>query len=189
MPALFGDWPGSFLERLALEFFHYNDLVLKLRRYVAEDFERLVEIDHACFAEGIAYPEEEMRYFVNMRSAITLVGMEGKTLQGFVIADHFRPRRGAEFMGRIITIDVAPQAQKSGLGKLLLEGAEEELIKAGCGYVSLEVSVDNPVALRFYKKMGYSVLKVLPKYYLGTVDGLLMGKKLNVSEPGVKMQR
>jgi hypothetical protein len=37
--------------------------------------------------------------------------------------------------------------------------------------------------------MGYSVLKVLPKYYLGTVDGLLMGKKLNVSEPGVKMQR
>jgi ribosomal protein S18 acetylase RimI-like enzyme len=55
--------------------------------------------------------------------------------------------------------------------------------------VSLEVSVDNPVALRFYKKMGYSVLKVLPKYYLGTVDGLLMGKKLNVSEPRVKAQK
>jgi ribosomal-protein-alanine N-acetyltransferase len=177
------------LECLALEFFHYNDLVLKLRHYGPEDFEHLVEIDHACFAEGIAYPEEEMRYFVNMRSAITLVGMEGKTLKGFVIADHFRPRRGAEFMGRIITIDVAPQAQKSGLGRLLLKGAEEELIKAGCGYVSLEVSVDNPVALHFYKKMGYSVLQVLPRYYLGTVDGLLMGKKLKVIEPGVKMRR
>ncbi len=87
--------------------------MLKLRRYVPEDFERIMEIDHACFAEGIAYPEEEMRYFVNMPSAITLVGMEGKTLQGFVIADHFRPRRGAEFMGRIITIDVAPDARRA----------------------------------------------------------------------------
>jgi [ribosomal protein S18]-alanine N-acetyltransferase len=155
---------------------------MKLRRYVPEDFSRITEIDHACFAEGIAYPEEEMRYFLGMPSAITLVGVNGKSVQGFVIADHFRPRKGAKFMGRIITIDVAPEAQKSGLGTLLLAGAEEELIKAGCGHVSLEVAVDNEVALRFYKKMGYSVLKVLPRYYLGSVDGLLMGKRLDGSD-------
>ena len=157
----------------------YNDGVLKLRHYVPEDFERIMEIDHACFVEGIAYPEEEMRYFLGMPSAITLVGGDGKTVQGFVIADHFRPRKGARFMGRIITIDVAPEAQKSGLGTRLLKGAEEELIKAGCGHVSLEVAVDNQVALRFYKKMGYSVVRVLPRYYLGSVDGLMMGKKLD----------
>ena len=157
---------------------HYNHCVVKLRRYVPEDFSRITEIDHACFAEGIAYPEEEMRYFLEMPSAITLVGVNGKSVHGFVIADHFRPRKGAKFMGRIITIDVAPEAQKSGLGTLLLEGAEEELLKAGCGYVSLEVAVDNEVALRFYKKMGYMVLRVLPRYYLGSVDGLLMGKRL-----------
>ena len=152
--------------------------MLKLRRYVPEDFHRITEIDHACFVEGIAYPEEEMRYFLEMPSAITLVGVNGKTVQGFVIADHFRPRKGARFMGRIITIDVAPEQQKSGLGTMLLKGAEEELINAGCGHVSLEVAVDNQVALRFYKKMGYSVLRVLPRYYLGSVDGLMMGKKL-----------
>jgi ribosomal protein S18 acetylase RimI-like enzyme len=44
--------------------------------------------------------------------------------------------------------------------------------------VSLEVAVDNEVALRFYKKKGYSVLRVLPRYYPGSVDGLLMGKRL-----------
>lgn len=157
---------------------HYNDCVLTLRRYVPEDFPRLMEIDHACFAEGIAYPEEEMRYFLKMPSAITIVGSEGKAVKGFVIADHFRPRKGTQAMGRIITIDVAPDAQKSGLGSMLLAGAEEELKKAGCSHVSLEVSVDNQIALRFYKQKGYSVLRVLPRYYQGSVDGLLMGKKL-----------
>lgn len=159
--------------------------MLKLRHYVPEDFARIMEIDHACFVEGIAYPEEEMRFFLAMPSAITLVAADGERLKGFVIADHFRPRRGARFMGRIITLDVVPDAQKSGLGTMLLAGAEEELIKAGCGHVSLEVAVDNERALRFYKKMGYAVLKVLPRYYLGSVDGLLMGKRLGVSETKV----
>ena len=44
--------------------------------------------------------------------------------------------------------------------------------------MSLEVAVDNESALKFYKKHGYSVLNVLPQYYLDSIDGLLMGKKL-----------
>jgi ribosomal protein S18 acetylase RimI-like enzyme len=52
------------------------------------------------------------------------------------------------------------------------------LKRAECDYVSLEVAVDNAKAMKFYKKHGYSVLKVLPRYYLNSIDGLLMGKKL-----------
>jgi ribosomal-protein-alanine N-acetyltransferase len=81
-------------------------------------------------------------------------------------------------MGRIITIDVAPAIQHSGLGTLLMSTAEAALQKAGCDYVSLEVAVDNESALKFYKKHGYSVLKILPRYYLDSIDGLQMGKKL-----------
>ena len=153
--------------------------MLTLRRYQDGDFDRLVEIDHECFVEGIAYPEEEMRYFVRRRSAITLVAVDGDAIYGFVIADRFRSRRAAQCMGRIITIDVVPGAQKSGVGTLLLTSMEQELKRAECNYVSLEVAVDNEKAMRFYKKHGYSVLKVLPLYYLNSVDGLLMGKKLS----------
>ncbi len=149
-----------------------------LRKYRREDFERLLEIDQACFVEGIAYNADEMRYFLSMPSAITLVGADGDRIQGFIVADRFRQRRGSRFMGRIITIDVAPQVQHGGLGTLLLTAAEEELKRADCDYVSLEVAVDNQSALRFYKKHGYSLLKVLPRYYLDSIDGLLMGKKL-----------
>jgi ribosomal protein S18 acetylase RimI-like enzyme len=151
---------------------------VRLRPYQPEDFDRLVQIDHACFVEGIAYPADEMAYFLSMRSAITLVGLDDENIQGFIIAERFRPRRGSSSMGRIITIDVLPESQGSGLGALLLTSVEDELRKHGCEYVSLEVAVNNPRALRFYKKSGYSVLKTLPRYYLGSVDGLLMGKKL-----------
>lgn len=152
--------------------------MLHVRKYQAKDFPRLLEIDQSCFVEGIAYAKEEMSYFLGMPTAISLVGLQAKTIMGFLIADQFRPRRASRSIGKIITIDVAPPAQHSGLGTLLMSSAEAELKSAGCDYVSLEVAVDNDPALRFYKKHGYAVLKVLPRYYLDSIDGLLMGKKL-----------
>jgi len=152
--------------------------VPQVRKYLPTDFERLLEIDQSCFVEGIAYSPEELRYFLRMPTAISLIGLQDDKIMGFVITDRFRPRRALRSMGKIITIDVAPGAQHSGLGTLLMSSAESELKKEGCNYVSLEVAVDNEPALRFYKKHGYSVLKVLPRYYLDSIDGLLMGKRL-----------
>jgi len=157
-----------------------------LRNYRPQDFARLMEIDTACFAEGIAYSAEEMRYFLRQPSSIKLVGKtkDGDkndnelAIQGFIIADHFRPRRSQQRMGRIITIDVLPEARRSGLGSLLLNASEAELKNLGCGHVSLETAVDNLAAMRFYKKHGYTGLQILPRYYLNSIDALLMGKKL-----------
>ncbi len=152
--------------------------MLQVRKYEPADFERLLEIDHACFIEGIAYSAMELRYFLAMPTAISLVGVNDGALSGFIVADRFRPRRASRSVGKIITIDVAPEAQHMGVGALLMNSAEHELKQAGCDYVSLEVAVDNGPALNFYKKHGYSVLKVLPRYYLDSIDGLLMGKRL-----------
>jgi ribosomal protein S18 acetylase RimI-like enzyme len=157
---------------------HQSASALKVRKYQSKDFSRLLEIDQSCFIEGIAYSKEEMLYFLNMPSAISLVATEQEVIQGFLIADYFRPRRASRSVGKIITIDVSPMAQHGGVGTLLMTAAEAELKQAGCAYVSLEVAVDNEPALHFYKKHGYSVLKVLPRYYLDSIDGLLMGKKL-----------
>jgi ribosomal-protein-alanine N-acetyltransferase len=156
----------------------YNVSVLQVRKYIGDDFERLVEIDQSCFIEGIAYSADEMSFFLNMPKAISIVGLQDEKIMGFLIAERFRPRRATGLMGRIITIDVAPTIQHSGLGTLLMSTAEAELKQAGCDYVSLEVAVDNESALKFYKKHGYSVLKVLPRYYLDSIDGLQMGKKI-----------
>ena len=156
----------------------YNAGVLKLRDYQPDDFARLMEIDQACFVEGIAYSLREMRHYLSRPLAIRIVGESGNQITGFIIADRFRPRRSQQSMGQIITIDVLPEARRTGLGSLLLQAAEEKLREGGCVYASLETAVDNLAALRFYKKHGYTGLKILPNYYLDSIDALLMGKKL-----------
>lgn len=152
--------------------------MVSLRQYRPEDFDRLLEIDRACFVEGIAYDEDEMRFYISLPSATTLVAEESGTILGFIVADRLHRRRRERLMGRIITIDVVPESQQSGLGTLLISRAEEVLKQAGCDLAVLEVAVDNEKALRFYKKHGYSVLKALPKYYMDSIDGLMMAKKL-----------
>jgi len=152
--------------------------VPKLREYRSEDFQRLLEIDKACFAEGIAYSAREMRYFLGRPSAVRIVGEQNGKILGFVIADCFHPRRSEQCMGQIITIDVVNEARRTGLGAKLLNAVEEKIRAAGGVYVSLETAVDNFAALRFYKKHGYVGLKILPNYYLDSIDALLMGKKL-----------
>ena len=149
-----------------------------LRDYRPLDFERLLEIDQVCFVHGIAYSAAELQHFLNLRSAVRIVGEQDGEIKGFIIADKFRPRRSEQSMGQIITIDVREDARRSGLGGQLLAAAEEELRKSGCGYVSLETAIDNLPALKFYKKHGYTGLKILPRYYLNSIDALLMGKKL-----------
>ena len=152
--------------------------MLKLRDYQPADFARLMEIDQACFVEGIAYSLREMRHYLSRPLAIRIVGESGSQIKGFIIADRFRPRRSQQSMGQIITIDVLPEARRTGLGSLLLQAAEEKLKEGGCVYASLETAVDNLAALKFYKKHGYTGLKILPNYYLDSIDALLMGKKL-----------
>ena len=157
--------------------------MLTLRPYKPQDFKQLLEIDAACFAEGIAYSEEEMRYFLRRSSAIKLIGEQAEAgtppeIKGFIIADVLRPRSPQKPIGHIITIDVLAEARRSGLGGRLLDAAETELKKLGCEHVSLETAIDNFPALHFYKKHGYTGLKILPNYYLDSLDALLMGKKL-----------
>ena len=67
-------------------------MVLTVRQYQPPDFPRLLEIDQSCFVEGIAYSKEEMRYFLSMPTAISLVGLQAEETAGFIIADRFRPR-------------------------------------------------------------------------------------------------
>lgn len=165
-------------QRPHLLFGNYNESVAELRDYRPPDFQHLLEIDKACFVEGIAYSAVELRHFLKRPSAVHIVGETEGKIEGFIIADHFQTRRSAQRMGHIITIDVLPEARGSGLGSRLLKAAEEKMQEAGVTHISLEAAVDNFTALRFYKRHGYTGLKILPNYYLDSIDALLMGKKL-----------
>ncbi len=156
---------------------------IKLRDSRPQDFRQLWAIDQQCFARGIAYSQRELAYYMGMRGAFTVVAegeeekadAEGKRdIVGFLVG-----QRLARGLGHVVTIDVLPMAQRAGIGSLLLLECERRLKAQGCTGVCLETAVDNQTALRFYKRHGYVVLKTIPRYYLGSIDALLLGKRFD----------
>ena len=144
-----------------------------IRDATAADFETLWRIDQECFVEGISYSKPELRHYMKRRGAFTVLYSDDEGVAGFLVAE--RSPRG---LGHIITIDVLPRARRSGVGSRLLKTAESRLKENGSEAVLLETAVDNEAAIRFYKRHGYGILKTIPRYYLDSVDALLMGKRL-----------
>ncbi len=150
-----------------------------IRNYRAADFERLWQIDQLCFPPGIAYSQMELTGFIMRRNAITLVGEfqdagEENPIAGFAIAQPVRRK-----YGRILTLDIVPQARRFGLATQLMNACEERVRALGCGEMYLETAVDNEPALRLYRRLGYEVLRTLPEYYSSHgLDAFLMGKRL-----------
>jgi [ribosomal protein S18]-alanine N-acetyltransferase len=156
----------------------------RLRDYRPGDLRRLWEIDQQCFVRGIAYSQRELAHYIAHAGGFTVVAetagtvgnetaRQPRNIVGFLVG-HVLPR-GA---GHIVTIDVLPEARRARIGSLLMEECEARMRAAECKAVYLETAVDNDIALRFYKRHRYSVLKTIPRYYLDSIDALLMGKKL-----------
>ena len=154
-----------------------------IRPYRAADFDRLWQIDQACFAPGIAYSQMELSGFITRRNAITLVAEHAATddheasrpeaVIAFAVAQPYRKS------GRILTLDVLQEARRFGLGSRLMLECEARVRQRGCTEMFLETAVDNEAALKLYHKHGYRILRTLPGYYHAHgLDAFLMGKEL-----------
>ena len=144
-------------------------------------------MDQICFDPHLAYSRPELAFYMRRPGAFTLVaesldpeasqlGGEQPKIIGFIVAETRRRT------GHIITIDVLPEARRSGIGSALLQAAENRLGQAGAAVVELETAVDNAAAIQFYKRKEYFVEKTLPGYYSNQLDALVMSKVL-VSTP------
>jgi len=158
---------------------HTADITFAIRDYRSADFDRLWHIDQLCFPPGIAYTQMDLSGFIMRRNAITLVGefqsgVADDPIAGFVIAQPVRRK-----YGRILTLDILPQARRFGLATQLMNASEDRLRALGCSEIYLETAVDNEAALRLYRKLGYQVLRTLPEYYSShSLDAFQMFKRL-----------
>ena len=168
-----------------------NGVEFVLREFRREDFDSLWRIDQECFAPGIAYSRLELAAYIRLRGAFTLVAaprpgqrqspvdktgtvkeVPSKVL-GFIVA---QAKRGGA--GHILTIDVPDSNRRLGIGSKLLATAEDRMRAAPCHCVVLETAVDNAVALAFYKRNHYNVVKTIPRYYSNGVDAFVLKKEL-----------
>jgi [ribosomal protein S18]-alanine N-acetyltransferase len=68
-------------------------------------------------------------------------------------------------VAQVMTIGVARDAQRRGLGTLLLEALVARARDHGASAVLLEVRVDNEAAIALYERHGFAVLTRRRRYY------------------------
>jgi ribosomal protein S18 acetylase RimI-like enzyme len=74
--------------------------------------------------------------------------------------------------GWINYLAVAPEYQKRGIARQIMDEAERLLREAGCPKINLQVRAANAQVIEFYKRIGFKV-----------DDVVSMGKRLETDEP------
>jgi len=104
------------------------------------------------------------------RDALALVAEESGIV-GFLLAFW----EGKEV--HIHDLAVAPEHRRKGVASALLQGLLAEA--KGAQRVRLEVRASNRAAQAFYRKHGFKEVAILPGYYAGGEDGILMVRDLS----------
>jgi ribosomal protein S18 acetylase RimI-like enzyme len=151
--------------------------VVHLRSYRKQDLAGLHQLDQVCFPQEIAYSKPELLHFLNHpRCFCWIAEQPDRKLAGFVITE--RTRRSGRWAGHIVTLDVDPSARRCGLGTLLMQAAEKQMMREGADVMSLEVAENNATALQFYRGLGFVSKGRIAKYYGGRVDAEIMEKAI-----------
>ena len=149
-----------------------------IRPASGNDLDAISKTEQKCFPGPIAYSKRQLAYLLLRANSASFVESCGGVIRGFVIVTY----RRRSLTGHIETIDVDPIYSKLGIGLRLLTFAEEDMRKRGKRQSQLEVSEGNKVALKLYKKAGYTLKERVKRYYRyehrGTRDALRMVKAL-----------
>ena len=96
-------------------------------------------------------PEKDIHSKLRVQRDMFLVGLLGTRLVATVMAGYEGHR------GWINYVAVAPDCQKNGFGRRLMDEAEARLRRLGCPKINLQVRNSNADAIDFYKRIGFSV--------------------------------
>jgi ribosomal-protein-alanine N-acetyltransferase len=138
---------------------------------IAEMSRRLVEV-------GLPWtwtPERVMRHYRHPESLVITAratGCGASSLVGFAIM-HF-----GDDIAHLNLLAVASSHQRLGLGRQLLGWLEHTAVTAGTFTICLEVRARNPVALLFYRRLGFIETGRVPRYYSGREDALRLMRDL-----------
>jgi ribosomal protein S18 acetylase RimI-like enzyme len=86
----------------------------------------------------------------------------------------------------IYSVRVKTAYRNMGIGKKIMDYAENDLRQRGFSYTTLNVGKDNPNARRFYERLGYKAIADEPGIW-SYLDH--QGKKRYVNEPAWRMQK
>ncbi len=146
--------------------------VITVRRATINDLPRVYEIEVESFSDP--YPPMILLSLIHLYPELFLVA-EAKDHGVVGYASGVIDMDGA---GHVMSIAVAKDWRRRGVGRRLLSSLEDEMRKLGAKKARLEVSEKNVTAISFYKELGYKEKKRIPSYYPDGSAALVMEKEL-----------
>jgi ribosomal-protein-alanine N-acetyltransferase len=149
-----------------------RDILVRLAR--AEDAQDIALMSRDLIETGLGWTwtrQRVTRSIVN-RDTLSIVMCRGTRVVGFAIM----------FFGdehaHLNLLAVQPEFQRLGLGTRMIRWLEESAQAAGIRAIHLEVRARNQNARRFYRRLGFLQMALLPKYYRGAEAAVWMAHDL-----------
>ena len=144
-----------------------------LRLATLDDLPALLVIEQQCFRTD-RLSRRSFRHLLTRGRAATLVAEHGGVVVGYVLVLFSHGTLHA----RIYSLAVDPAARGLGLGRDLVDAAEDAATDQECSEIRLEVRKDNEAAIGLYESLGYRRFGVLAGYYEDHADALRYRKSL-----------
>jgi ribosomal-protein-alanine N-acetyltransferase len=148
-----------------------------IREAKQSDFPALLALDHECFPADIAYDVVDLAYYMNLEHSRTFVTEITHRIAGFLLVD-IDPLRSPKPSATLVTLDVRDVMRRKGIGTALLDHMEARLTQQGVHRIRLQVEVTNTPAIKFYRRMGFVMLRTLKGYYGNGADAFLMERAI-----------
>jgi ribosomal protein S18 acetylase RimI-like enzyme len=129
---------------------------MKIRSYQPDDCELLIELWKGC---GLVVPQNDPRKDIQRKvgedhEMLLLGEIAGKIVASVMVG--YEGHRGW-----INYLAVAPGHRKQGLGRMMMDAAEQLLLGKGCPKINLQIRSSNEEVKAFYNAIGYTQDPVL----------------------------
>lgn len=142
-----------------------------IRKFKPNDFLPLIKLSYETLPE-----QYNPHVFLQVYEACPqglLVAEHNQQIIGFIMGAKTQDNKAV-----ILTLSVAPDQRRKGIGSTLLQRFLKEMALQGIKKTELQVRVDNTTAIKFYKKHGFKITDTLPAFYENNKDGYSMMKTL-----------
>jgi len=129
---------------------------IQFRQFQPDDTEQTVALWQACgLTRPWNDPHKDIERKLQQEPELFIVAEHNGQLLGSVMAGYDGHR------GWIYYLSVLPQYQSQGLGKSLVQQAEQRLRSKGCPKIQLMIRHDNSGVQDFYRTLGYEQAEVV----------------------------
>jgi len=126
--------------------------MLTIRPYESGDRGAVVDLWHRC---GLVMPWDDPHRDIALKLSVSpelfLVGMLGHRLVATAMLGY------EGYRGCVSYLAVEPVFHRQGLGRVMMEAAEQHLASLGCPKINIQVRAANNGTVAFYRRLGYQV--------------------------------